>query len=135
MSEVNHGELQLAVTAPAVGVVVVRVTGEVDRLTAGEFADVLTRQLTEHPDHVVVDLEGVRFLGSAGLSVLIRAGVSAELTGTTLCLTGAVGRAVHRPLLVSGLLDVFDAYPTVDLALHVLSSRSTARLGARSAPL
>ncbi|HWR46583.1 MAG TPA: STAS domain-containing protein [Pseudonocardiaceae bacterium] len=48
---------------------VVTVTGEVDALSAPDLAAFLTAQLAV-ARLVVVDLDGVRFLGSAGLSVL-----------------------------------------------------------------
>ncbi|MGQ0715863.1 MAG: STAS domain-containing protein [Pseudonocardiales bacterium] len=51
---------------------VVTVVGEIDALTAPELADFLTAQLLAAPV-VVVNLDGVRFLGSAGLSVLFKA--------------------------------------------------------------
>ncbi len=51
---------------------VVTVVGEIDALTAPELADFLTAQLVVAPV-VVVNLDGVRFLGSAGLSVLFKA--------------------------------------------------------------
>ncbi|MGH3777564.1 MAG: STAS domain-containing protein [Pseudonocardiaceae bacterium] len=51
---------------------VVTVTGEVDALTAPELAAFLTAQMVV-AQVVVVDLDGVRFLGSAGLSVLFEA--------------------------------------------------------------
>ncbi len=51
---------------------VVTVMGEIDALTAPELAAFLTAQLV-FAQVVVVDLDGVRFLGSAGLSVLFEA--------------------------------------------------------------
>jgi anti-anti-sigma factor len=51
---------------------VVTVTGEVDQLTAPELATCLTAQLAV-AQLVVVNLDGVRFLSSAGLSVLFEA--------------------------------------------------------------
>ncbi|MGH3814342.1 MAG: anti-sigma factor antagonist [Pseudonocardiaceae bacterium] len=51
---------------------VVTVMGEIDALTAPELAAFLTAQLVV-AQVVVVDLDGVRFLGSAGLSVLFEA--------------------------------------------------------------
>ncbi len=51
---------------------VVTVVGEVDALTAAELATFLSEQLAA-ARVVVVDLDGVRFLGSAGLSVLFEA--------------------------------------------------------------
>jgi anti-sigma B factor antagonist len=51
---------------------VVTVTGEVDTLTAPQLAAVLTAQLAI-ARLVVVNLDGVQFLGSAGLQVLFAA--------------------------------------------------------------
>jgi anti-sigma B factor antagonist len=51
---------------------VVTVTGEVDTLTAPKLALVLNEQLST-ARVVVVDLDGVEFLGSAGLSALFEA--------------------------------------------------------------
>jgi anti-sigma B factor antagonist len=51
---------------------VVTVAGEIDALTAPELAAFLTAQLTV-AQVVVVHLDGVRFLGSAGLSALFEA--------------------------------------------------------------
>jgi anti-sigma B factor antagonist len=51
---------------------VVTVVGEIDALTAPELAAFLTAQLVA-AQVVVVNLDGVRFLGSAGLSVLFEA--------------------------------------------------------------
>lgn len=48
---------------------VVTVVGQIDALTAPELATFLTAQVVA-AQAVVVNLDGVRFLGSAGLSVL-----------------------------------------------------------------
>jgi anti-sigma B factor antagonist len=50
----------------------VTVAGEIDTLTAPELAAFLTAQLTV-AQIVVVDLDGVQFLASVGLSVLFEA--------------------------------------------------------------
>ena len=51
---------------------VVTVVGEIDALTAPELATFLTAQVIA-AQLVVVNLDGVRFMGSAGLSVLFEA--------------------------------------------------------------
>lgn len=51
---------------------VVTVVGEIDALTAPELAAFLTVQLTV-AQVVVVDLEGVQFLASIGVAVLVEA--------------------------------------------------------------
>ncbi|MGH4011099.1 MAG: STAS domain-containing protein [Pseudonocardiaceae bacterium] len=62
--------LQVAQHGPDVRVVTV--VGEVDASTAPELASSLAEQLAA-ARVVVVDLDGVRFLGSAGLSALFEA--------------------------------------------------------------
>jgi anti-sigma B factor antagonist len=63
-------DLQVAEYGP--DACVVTVVGEIDALTAPELASFLTAQLLV-AQVVVVNLDGVRFLGSPGLSVLYEA--------------------------------------------------------------
>jgi anti-anti-sigma factor len=51
--------------------VVVRVAGDVEMSTSGDVQDAVIRALDEQPGTVVVDLDGVSFLGSDGLAALI----------------------------------------------------------------
>lgn len=69
--------LSLEVAEQEPDVRVVTVVGEIDALTAPELATFLTAQVVA-AQAVVVNLDGVRFLGSAGLSVLFEAN---ELAG------------------------------------------------------
>jgi anti-sigma B factor antagonist len=62
----------LQVTGHGPDVRVVTVTGEVDTVTAPQLATVLTAQLAV-ARLVVVNLDGVQFLGSAGLQALFEA--------------------------------------------------------------
>ena len=64
--------LGLEVTEHGPDARVVTVVGEIDALTAPELATFLTAQLVA-AQAVVVNLDGVRFMGSAGLSVLFEA--------------------------------------------------------------
>jgi anti-sigma B factor antagonist len=64
--------LDLRVTEHGSQTRVATVAGEIDALTAPQLATFLTAQLTA-AQRVVVDLDGVQFLGSAGLAVLFQA--------------------------------------------------------------
>ncbi len=68
----SSGILSLEVAEHGPDTRVVTVLGEIDALTAPELAAFLTAQLVV-AEVVVVNLDGVRFLGSAGLSVLFEA--------------------------------------------------------------
>ena len=94
---------------------VVTVTGEVDVVTAPDLAVCLTAQLTT-TQVVVVDLDGVRFLGSAGLSVLFEANELATHRGRNLRLVSH-SRAANLALMVTGLTSCFTFAESVPDAL------------------
>ncbi|GAA1352861.1 STAS domain-containing protein [Saccharothrix algeriensis] len=109
------GQVVRSVDRPADGVVVVAAGGEIDMLTAPELrADVLGR--LDDGDTLVLDLSGVSFLGSAGLAVLVEAAQHAKRRGTAFRVV-AVARAVTRPLVATGLGEVFSVYGSVAEAL------------------
>jgi anti-sigma B factor antagonist len=80
---------------------VVTVAGEIDALTAPELAAFLTAQLTV-AQVVVVHLDGVRFLGSAGLSALFEANELATQEDRDLRLV-CNSRAANLALEATGL--------------------------------
>ncbi len=110
--------LGLTVQRPTVGVCVVTVDGELDMLTAPLLSACVCEQLATSPKHLVLDLEPVRFLGSSGLTCLLQARELAFTTpGSHLHLAGLATRVLARPLKITGLLGLFDTYPTVGHAL------------------
>jgi anti-sigma B factor antagonist len=98
--------LSLSTSTGEDGSVTVTATGEVDALTAPTFRVVLDSQLQRRPPELVIDLSGVRFLGSAGLTVLVEAHQEANDRGVALRLI-ATTRAVVGALTVTGLIDWF----------------------------
>ena len=74
--------LELQVVEHGVDVRVVTVGGEIDAVTAPELDAVVTAQLAVAPV-VVLDLDRVQFLGSVGLSVLVKANERAVREGAT----------------------------------------------------
>lgn len=98
------------------GATVVTVGGEVDMQTAPVLAEALLDAVDRDTALVVVDLDGVEFLASRGLAVLIEAREAAEHAGRALCLAGG-GHAVRRPLEATGLDKIFDCFPTAEAAL------------------
>ena len=55
------------------GAAVVRVTGEIDILTAPQLRETLLGHLSPTAPNLAVDLSGVTFIDSTGLSVLVNA--------------------------------------------------------------
>jgi anti-sigma B factor antagonist len=94
---------------------VVTVGGEIDALTAPELAACLAEQLVA-VSLVVLDLDGVQFIGSAGLSVLFEANERATRAGRHLRLV-CHSRVVNRALDATELRKQFAFADTVRAAL------------------
>jgi anti-sigma B factor antagonist len=65
-------------------VLVAHVTGELDMLTGPLLQDHLSEILATRPEHLVIDLSEVSFLGSTGLTVLLTARETAIRQNTRL---------------------------------------------------
>ena len=87
--------------------VVADVRGDLDTMTACTF-DAGVRARWGGRADVVLDLDGVVFLASAGIAVLMGLRQDAPRSGVRLHLTGRHNRAVRRPLQVLGLEAVLD---------------------------
>lgn len=107
--------LDLQVTEHGPHVRVVTVGGEIDALTAPELGALLTAQLAAAS--LVVDLERVRFLGSAGLSVLLAANELATRENRYLWLVVPRRGMANRALEATGLDERFNVAETVAAAL------------------
>ena len=83
-------------------VTVVEVRGDLDTMTAPGFGQWVRDRFTGRSD-VVVDLDGVGFLASAGIAVLMGLRQEADRRGMRVHLTGRDNHAVSRPVEVVGL--------------------------------
>jgi anti-sigma B factor antagonist len=83
-------------------VVTVSPTGEIDFVTAPALRSALLSSLRPPVTQVIVDLAGVTYLNSAGLTVLAEAHHLAQADGIALVLRGGQ-RSVLRPLQITGL--------------------------------
>ena len=89
------------------GEVVVAITGEVDIATAPRLWERLEAEILTGPSRVVLDLSGLGFIDSTGLTVIIRAHKRLGCAGATLVLRSPTP-PVARVLTVSGLDQVLD---------------------------
>ena len=78
--------------------VVVEVTGEVDLCSVPGLAAVLDEHIRARPGVLRIDLGQVRFLGAAGIRVLLRAHRHAEAAGVHLVIDPGRSRAAIRAL-------------------------------------
>jgi len=96
--------VSIDVTGSAAGVLLT-VTGEVDSSTAPSLRAALDTAFADGVLTLTVDLDGVTFLDSAGLCVLAGAHRRAIEERVVLRVI-ASGRAVVRPLQITGLYDL-----------------------------
>jgi anti-sigma B factor antagonist len=90
---------------------VVQLAGEIDLLSAPEMQDCIAEQLGTSPRELILDLDAVTFLGSAGLAVLVAAKERAEERGVKIYLAGTDHPVVGRALKITGLDQVFSPAP------------------------
>jgi anti-sigma B factor antagonist len=95
--------------------VVLTVTGEVDMATAPELEESVKAALESGPEVLVVDLSGVSFLASAGMSVLI--GGNQQAGDRTQFRLVATGSATLRPMELTGIATAFSIHANRDQAL------------------
>jgi anti-sigma B factor antagonist len=100
------------------GAVIVRLVGEIDLVSLRPMRAALTAALADAaaPHPVVLDLTGVGFLASAGLAELAAVDQRAADQQTPLRIV-ATGRAVLRPLEVTGMAAALDIRPDITAAL------------------
>jgi anti-sigma B factor antagonist len=103
------------------GLVVVAVSGSVDMLTAPGLAECLDSAMAKKPNGLIVDLSKVDFLGSAGISVLMK---TRDTLGdsTPFCVV-ADGPTTHRPLTLLGINEMMCICRTLDDAVSKLTDR------------
>jgi anti-sigma B factor antagonist len=98
--------MSLTLDRPAEGTAVLRVVGEIDMLTSPDFHDAITEQLATGRQRLMIELDGVDFLGTSGLAVLVEARDLAASSSVDLWLV-CTTRNVLRPLEIAGLTDLF----------------------------
>jgi anti-sigma B factor antagonist len=105
--------------------VVVHAVGEVDMSSAPTLRNaVLTACAAVHgPASLVVDLTGVDFFGSSGISVLMEAQQQCQ------ALRVVTSQAALRTLQIAGLAEVLDIRDSLANAAHALASVDSSRAG------
>ena len=97
------------------GGVVVRLVGELDLYNAEAVRAALLECCSDEPERLVIDLEGVHFIDSTALGVLIEA--RSRLSNRRAFMLAAPGLETRRALEVSGLDRHFVVHDTAADAL------------------
>jgi anti-anti-sigma factor len=115
---------RVRLTTEEVGAVtVVRVEGELDKLAIDQVRSRLDRLVSTRK--LVVDLDAVTFLDSAGLHALFGFARLAGPHGARVALAVADSSPVSRVIGLVHLGDVVPVLPTVEEAVHVLQQVSS----------
>ena len=101
------------------GLAVVAVSGSVDMLTAPGLTEAIDSALAKKPKGLIIDLLKVEFLGSAGISVLMK---TRDNLGESIpfCVV-ADGPATHRPLTLLGINELMSVCRRLDDAVGKLT--------------
>lgn len=126
----RRGPVVLAVEAPAAGLRLIRVAGDLDaaavpRITA--LTEALLRRVTEEPPsvegrHLLIDLSCVSSFAAGGPEALTRVRDRGAVMGVRVHLTGISARQRLLPGRVVNVLARISSYPTVECALRTLGA-------------
>ncbi|HET7475045.1 MAG TPA: STAS domain-containing protein [Dermatophilaceae bacterium] len=98
------------------GLTVVSVGGEIDVYTAPSLRETLDEHVAAGRTNLLVDLEGVSFMDSTGLGVLVGRLKLVRAQNGTLRLVCSSER-ILKVFAITGLDKVFQIYPSVELAV------------------
>jgi anti-sigma B factor antagonist len=111
--------LAITLQATPAGPCLITASGELDYHTGPRLRACLDDVPLEPGAALILDLSGITYCDSTGVSVLAHAYQRTETTGAKVALAGAAP-AIFRLLSFTGLDRLFPSYDTVELALHDL---------------
>ena len=95
---------------------VMKVTGRVDSETAPDLDAALSKLLNENRNKIVLNLQDVDFLSSAGLRAMVKALKGAQKSGGDVRLA-AVSQPIEVILRTVGMMQMFKMYSTSEEAV------------------
>ncbi|BFU46286.1 STAS domain-containing protein [Krasilnikovia sp. MM14-A1004] len=99
--------LSIMTSTLATGAVEISPIGEIDVENAYEIREAVAARLdADRPGRIELNMQGVTFIDSTGISALVAAFQLARIGGTQLVVTQP-SRFAHRQLWVAGLLGLF----------------------------
>src|SRR5579872_2115459 len=98
-------------------VMVLRVAGRLDAVTALDFEMACHQHLDAKTPRVVMDLQGVDYLASAGLRAILMAGKQVKAAGGEFALCGLKG-PVKNTFELSGFHRLFPVFDSLEAFLH-----------------
>jgi anti-sigma B factor antagonist len=96
-------------------IAVMKVKGRVDSETAPELDDALTKLLQNNKNKIILNLQDVNYMSSAGLRAMVKAYQSANKSGGDVRLA-AVSEPIEVILRTVGMLQMFKMFSTSEEA-------------------
>lgn len=95
---------------------ILRVEGELDLFTAPRLREAVVEATDGGAKHVVVDLEGVTFIDSSGLGVLVACLKRLRERDGSFAVVAGEGSSLHKLLALTGLSGFLPTFPTLEAA-------------------
>lgn len=108
--------LEISAISKPNGTSVVSPVGEIDSATADSFGAALDQELSRTDRYLIIDLTGVTFMSSAGLSQLVSTDEAGQDRGIAVAVV-ASHRVVRRPIEACGLQEALTLYDDIATAL------------------
>ena len=96
-------------------IAVMKVKGRVDSETVPEFDDALTKLLQNNKNKIILNLQDVNYMSSAGLRAMVKAYQSANKSGGDVRLA-AVSEPIEVILRTVGMMQMFKMFSTSEEA-------------------
>ena len=106
LDEDRAAEIVIDTRIDPTGVPIVAVSGELDSSNAASLEATIASIAAEHPERLIFDLSGLRFMDSAGIAVLV--GVAAKVNAVQL---REPSQVVRRVIELTGLTGVLPIEP------------------------
>ncbi|GJL77280.1 MAG: hypothetical protein NPINA01_02690 [Nitrospinaceae bacterium] len=101
------------------GVVTLAIQGEVDTHTSPQVLEQWKDLLKDNPSAVIINLSGVTYINSLGLSTLVE-GMQASQNNNTKFLLASLSPMVKDVFAMAHLLTVFEIYDSTEDALNAI---------------
>jgi anti-anti-sigma factor len=103
------------------GLKLVHIRGDLDSMGTQMVEEPLSAAIVDRTSKVLIDLEKVGFISSAGMAMLLVKGKMLRRAGGNLYLTSATDR-VNEVLSLAGFNELFNVYSTLDDALTAIEA-------------
>src|SRR5690606_26094245 len=98
------------------GNLIIAPSGRIDTATSSEFDRALSAVIDRGDIHLVIDLTGLDYISSTGLSAFLTAAKKIRAAGGRMALAGLNNR-IRLVFEMSGFLRLFPVFPSVDAAV------------------